>query len=161
MLSDLPSTLLPAAFAAECARRIFPNERTRFLSDAVAYSALAGGLAAMAAGWIDWLTMPAEHAAKKPATTHGLINSTSMVATGASAVMPAHRLVLLGIAAAGVTVGSWIGGDLVFRFGWRVRPAEEAEIVQGRLSREGRPSYFAEAAQEVDEFERKRTILGG
>jgi hypothetical protein len=41
-----------------------------------------------------------------------------------------RRFGLLAAATGGLLVAAWIGGDLVFRFGWRVRPAEEAEIAE-------------------------------
>jgi len=54
---------------------------------------------------------------------------------------------------------AWIGGDLVFRHGWRVRPAEEAEIVEERLQDAAGVAAFAAARRAVDDFERDRTFL--
>ena len=67
---------------------------------------------------------------------------------------------MLGVAVTAVVIGGWIGGDLVFRHGWRVRPAEEAEIVEQKLAESGKDAYFKEARREVAEFERTRTFLG-
>jgi len=49
-------------------------------------------------------------------------------------------------------VAAWIGGDLVFRLGWRVRPAEELEqLSQGRTR--------AEARAVIDKHEREDLLL--
>ena len=161
ILSDLPATLIPTALLCECVRRVAPRPETQLLSGAATLAASAAGLAAAVVGWIDWLTMPTEHPAQKPATLHGLINSASVVAVWGAAWLPSRRLMLLGLGTVGVVAGSWIGGELVFRHGWRVRAAEEAELVESRLQAEGRPDYFDQARAEVSDFERSKTILGG
>jgi hypothetical protein len=78
-----------------------------------------------------------------------------------AAALPARRrrLRLLGAATAVIAVGAWIGGDLVFRHGWRVRPAEEAEIVEARLRDPATAAAFETARREVGDFERQRTFL--
>ena len=86
---------------------------------------------------------------------------TALVAVWGAAWLPSRRLMLLGLGTVGVVAGSWIGGELVFRHGWRVRAAEEAELVESRLQAEGRPDYFDQARAEVSDFERSKTILGG
>ena len=85
----------------------------------------------------------------------------AVVAVWGAAWLPSRRLTLLGLGTVGVVAGSWIGGELVFRHGWRVRAAEEAELVESRLQAEGRPEYFDQARAEVSDFERSKTILGG
>jgi hypothetical protein len=66
---------------------------------------------------------------------------------------------LLAAATGGLLVAAWIGGDLVFRFGWRVRPAEEAEIAEQHLAESGRREVFQQARQQVADFERRKTLL--
>jgi uncharacterized membrane protein len=160
ILSDLPAALIPAAALAELARRLRPRRESRYLSDAATGAALAGAAAAGIAGWVDWLTMPTEHPAQGPATLHGLINTAGLLCLGAATVLPRRRLELLGVAVTAAAIGGWIGGDLVFRHGWRVRPAEEAEIVEQKLAEAGKDAYFKDARREVAEFERNRTFLG-
>jgi hypothetical protein len=70
-----------------------------------------------------------------------------------------RRLPLLAAATSAIFVGAWIGGDLVFRHGWRVRPAEEAEMVEERLKDAAGVEAFATARRNVDEFERRKTFL--
>ncbi len=161
MLSDLPVTLIPSAFLVELASRARPSEPLRKLSDAVSWCAFAAGSAAGVMGWIDWLTMPTEHPAQRTSTVHGLINSAAVLGVLGAAAMPRRRLPLLGLAGALVAAGGWLGGEIVFHHGWRVRPAEEAEIASDRLRRAGLGSYFAEAQAEVSEFERNKTFTTG
>jgi chromosome condensin MukBEF MukE localization factor len=110
-------------------------------------------------GWIDWLTIPGEHPARTPATIHGVINTAGLIALVGASTLPKRRLGLLGAATAGLLVAAWIGGDLVFRFGWRVRPAEEAEIAEHALVAAGQAQPFEQARQEVADFERRKTFL--
>ena len=160
MLSDLPAALIPAAFLAELSRRLSGERDRGYLSDAATAAALAGAAAAGVTGWIDWLTMPTEHPAQKPATLHGLINTAGLLSLLGAAMLPRRRLPFLGFATLAVMVGGWIGGDLVFHYGWRVRPAEEAEIVEKELTRAGIDGPFERARTEASDFERRKTFLG-
>jgi len=165
MLSDLPAALIPAAFLAELSCRVLGGHKRsrhagRAISDAATVAALAGAAAAGLTGWLDWLTMPTEHPAQKPATLHGLINTAGLLSLIGAATLPRRRLPFLGFATAAVMVAGWIGGDLVFHHGWRVRPAEEAEIVEKDLTAAGISGYFERARKEVSDFERRKTFLG-
>src|SRR5207302_1179467 len=51
-----------------------------------------------------------------------------------------------------MSIGAWIGGDLVYRLGWRVRKAELLEGIE-----EGKT--LAEAERALDRFEREETLL--
>ena len=94
-----------------------------------------------------------------PATLHGLINTTGILALIGASASPKRRLGLLAAATAGLLIAAWIGGDLVFRFGWRVRPAEEAEIAEQQLAEAGQAGAFQLARQKVADFERRKTFL--
>jgi uncharacterized membrane protein len=157
-LSDGPVVLIPLAVIAEVL------ERGRLLDvgrvgDLLTGSAAAACLAAVTVGWIDWLTIPATHPVRRPATIHGLINTGVAVAVAAAVPARRQRIGLLSAAAATVVVGAWIGGDLVFRHGWRVRPAEEAEIVEEQSTDPAIAAAFASARREVEAFEREKTFL--
>ena len=158
ILSDGPVVLIPLAIAAELWDR---RNRTAGvgLGDTLAACAAASASAAGLVGWIDWLTIPLDHPARRPATIHGLINTAAIVAVAVALPARRRRVQLLAAATTAIFVGAWIGGDLVFRHGWRVRPAEEAEIVEQRLQNEAGTSAFAEARREVADFERRKTFL--
>lgn len=160
ILSDGPVVLIPLSIAAELWDRRNRTERSR-LGDTIAACAAASASAAGLVGWIDWLTIPPGHPARRPATIHGLINTAAVLAVATALPARRRRLPLLAAATTGILVGAWIGGDLVFRYGWRVRPAEEAEIVEQRLHDQAGAAAFAEARREVADFERRKTFLPG
>ena len=158
ILSDGPIVLIPLALVADLWDRITGARGLR-LGDVLTTGAAATGLAAAVAGWIDWLTIPRDHPARRPATIHGLINTAAILTVVAAVPTRRRRLRLLGAATMAILAGAWIGGDLVFRHGWRVRPAEEAEIVEAQLSDPAGVAAFAEARREVADFERRKTFL--
>jgi uncharacterized membrane protein len=159
ILSDGPAVLIPIAFAIEAWRRRRNDTATQALSGVATRTAAAAAAAAGVVGWIDWLTIPGEHPARTPATIHGVINTAGLIALIGASGSPKRRLELLATATAGLLVAAWIGGDLVFRFGWRVRPAEEAEIAEHALAKAGQAKAFEQARQEVADFERRKTFL--
>jgi hypothetical protein len=146
--------------AAELWDRFGSSEGTR-LGDVASAAAAVTASAAGLVGWIDWLTIPAGHPARGPATIHGIINSTAILAVVAALPARPRRLQLLATATATILIGAWIGGDLVFRHGWRVRPAEEAEIVEERLRDPASAAAFEDARRDVADFERRKTFLPG
>jgi uncharacterized membrane protein len=158
ILSDGPVILIPLALAAETWDRLRRADDRR-LGVMVTAAAAASGSAAGVVGWLDWLTIPSGHPARRPATIHGLINTAGVLAVAAALPSRRRRLPLLAAATSAIFVGAWIGGDLVFRHGWRVRPAEEAEIVEERLQDAAGVAAFAAARRAVDDFERDRTFL--
>ena len=158
MLSDGPVILIPLAVAAEVLERAGVLEGRR-VGHLLTGSAAAASLAAASVGWIDWLTIPATHPVRRPATLHGLINSAAAIAVAAALPAPRQRLGLLSAAVATVVVGAWIGGDLVFRHGWRVHPAEVAEIVEEQSPDPATAAAFDDARRDVEEFEREKTFL--
>jgi uncharacterized membrane protein len=158
ILSDGPVVLIPLALAGELWDR-GRNAGGLRLGDVLTAGAAVTASAAAIVGWVDWLTIPREHAARRPATIHGLINSAAVVLVAAALPVRRRRLTLLAGATTAILASAWIGGDLVFRHGWRVRPAEEAEIVEARLHDDASVAAFAEARREVTDFERRRTFL--
>ena len=152
ILSDLPAALIPTALLAAAAERARPGAETRSAARSATWLALGAAGAAGVVGWWDWLTIPRDHPVRRPATTHGLLNSAGLVGTGVAAFAPRRRLeILIGVNAA-LVVAAWIGGDLVYRLGWRVRPAEELELIDMGRTRD-------EARAAVDEHERRDLLL--
>jgi len=151
IVTDVPITLLPLALAASVAARVRPSRETRFADDSVSRLALASLVPAVLLGWWDWLTIPKEHEARSPATLHGLVNTAAATCVLAAVWRP-RRAELLGLAVALIAVGGWLGGDLVYALGWRVRKAELYEQLE-----EGKSPAAAEEA--VREHERNDTFL--
>jgi len=152
MASDLPVALIPLALVAAVAERARPCARARQTSATTNAIALGAATTAALIGWWDWLTIPGEHPAKSPATAHGLINTAGLGVSAFALLLPRRRLELLIALSASLAVAAWIGGDLVYRLGWRVRPAEELEQLDSGRSRK-------EALAIIDAHEREDTFL--
>src|SRR5437899_65601 len=69
-----------------------------------------------------------------------------------TSAVPRRRLQLLVALNGSLAVAAWIGGDLVYRLGWRVRPAEELEQLDAGRSRD-------EALAAIEAHEREDTLL--
>ena len=152
MLSDLPAGLIPAALLAAAIERARSDRRTRYAARTSAMLAFGSACAAGVIGWWDWLTIPSDHPVRSPATTHGLINSGGLALGAAAILLPRRRLELLVLLNAALVVAAWIGGDMVYRLGWRVRPAEELEQIDAGKARD-------EARAIVDRHEREDALL--
>lgn len=159
MLSDLPIGLLPAAIGSATLalgrRKRSPTRRT---ADLLAAMTFAAGLSAAGAGVWDWLGVPRSHPAWWPATLHGGINVANVAMLGAAVALPRRRLPLYAAAAGGFIVAGWLGGELVFVHGWRVKPAEEYEQLVERLEPDDEATLAA-ARDAVAKYEREQTFL--
>lgn len=158
-LSDLPAALIPWAFLSSLAADLTRRRDAEAAAAWAVTAALGGSMAAGGAGWWDWLTMPREHAAHPPATIHGVINSMSLALVGAAMLRRRERTALLGAATLGVGVAGWIGGELVYHHGWRVRGAEEIELIEPKLKARDAADLLAAARGEIADFERRETYL--
>lgn len=141
MLIVAPAALIPFGFILDAIHRSTGKES---YSDAAYYSlvgGLLGGLAAGAAGAMDYMTIKPETEVKRTANVHALLNSGALALTAANLVArrnkPAHRggsLALSALAAAGVMVSGWFGGRLVYEQGMRVKGVSPvADAPEARL----------------------------
>lgn len=160
ILSDLPVALIPTSLVAAVAARS-GTRQAAFASDASTALALATGISAALVGWWDWMTIPPDHRARRPATIHGTINSVLLAAVAVALVRPSSRIGSLLLANGALLVAAWIGGDLVYALGWRVRPAEELELMEDDLRSGGLLALHDKAREQVDHHERTETFLPG
>ena len=152
MATDLPIGIVPLALAASVVARARGSREAALAAGATAALAATSSASAALLGWWDWLTIPSWHEARRPATIHGLVNTSATALVIAGALLPARRAQLLGLAIACMAAGAWLGGDLVYRLGWRVRPAELYEQIAEGKTRE-------EAERAIAEHERNETFL--
>lgn len=147
------------------------RQQTQF-RDVATYTLAAGvggGALAGAFGWWDFFNIPADHPARQPALLHGLLNSglltlgglnllarRGQARWGSTAAVP-FALSTVGIGA--LLVSAWIGGDLVYRLGWRVRPAEQLEILEPALKKAGREDLVQSAKLQVEQYERSSALI--
>ncbi len=135
MFTDLPVTLLLSGFGFTLLGRL---ARRREIEAAGFLNTAAGVAAAVPTalfGLADYLQMEVDDPAQKTGFFHGILNT---VALGLSAWSLAGRslrrpttergLWLGGLSSSILFVSAYLGGDLVYLRGWRVKPIEREEI---------------------------------
>jgi uncharacterized membrane protein len=102
---------------------------------------LAGGVAAVVTGLLDYATLPRGHRAETPATWHLSVMLAALAAYGVRALLsfagdspghyePAHTFLAAGLSLVGVVLlglGGWLGGQLVYRYGVGFTEPEKEE----------------------------------
>jgi uncharacterized membrane protein len=168
ILTDVPAGTLPVSLGLDLLSRLSGSDRFRTSAlDTFALAWLAS-LATVAAGWWDYANVPAEHPARRPGLFHGLANSALL---GLGTLNLALRLrerrgpvggvpfLLSTLGFGGLLGAAWLGGHLVFRYGWRVEPAERLELMEKELERDGLTGYAERARAEVARYEREETLI--
>jgi uncharacterized membrane protein len=127
MLIVAPAALIPFGFILDAMHR---RSGKASYSDAAYYSlvgGVVGGLAAGAAGAMDYLAIEPQTGVKQTANVHAALNIGALALTAANVLARRntrhHRggsLAMSAIAAAGVLVSGWFGGRLVYEHGMRV-----------------------------------------
>lgn len=134
MLIVAPAALIPFGFILDAMHRSSGKES---YANAAYYSlvgGLLGGLAAGAAGAMDYLTIEPETDVKRTANVHAMLNGGALVLTAANVAArrntPDHAggsLIASALAAAGVLISGWFGGRLVYEQGMRVKGVSPVE----------------------------------
>ena len=138
--TDLPAALIPTGFAFSVWGRL---ARSRDFEMAGYLTTAAGVISAIPTalfGLADYLQMEVEDPAQATGFTHGVLNATAIglgIASlaGRSLKRPAsdRGLWLGGISTLTLLASAYLGGDLVYHRGWRVKPIEREEIEQHRV----------------------------
>jgi len=141
----------------------------RDVATATLAAAAGGGALAGAFGWWDFLNIPADHPARTPALLHGLLNSGLLALGGINLLTrrgqarwgrtAAVPLTLSTVGIGVLLVSAWIGGNLVFHLGWRVRPAEQLELLEPELKRAGQEGLVQSAKQQVEQYEKDSALI--
>lgn len=134
MLIVAPAALIPFGFILDA---MYRSSRKESYANAAYYSltgGLVGGLAAGAAGAMDYLSIQPRTEVKRTANLHAVLNVSALAVTAANLLMrrnkPEHAggsLALSAAAALGVLVSGWFGGRMVYEQGMRVRGASPVE----------------------------------
>lgn len=164
ILSDIPIGALIATAVVDAIWLGHPSPMWLRAAELTLLVTLAGAVLAALAGLWDWFGIPRGHAAKTRAAYHGWTNVAAVALLLASLAVHWRMgnalgpiLTFCGLAVA--SVAGWLGGDLVFRLGWRVTPAEHAEMLEEALRKDGQVERIRTIHEAVREFERKQTLL--
>lgn len=175
ILTDLPIGTTVAAAAFDALALAGRSPRWRFAADASVGASFAFGSAAALVGLWDYQAVPREHPARRTGALHGYLNAGVLGLLGASLLArlggpsddgvwaPQSRDLLgsaLALGALGLLGASgWLGGDLVYRLGWRVAPAERDEQLESALHERGDDALIAQARATVEGYERDHALL--
>lgn len=170
ILSDLPVGTTTAAVACDLVGMVTGRREWYFATQATLGLAVLTGSSAALAGLWDYLEVPHEHPARRVGAVHGFVNAgvLSLLALSFTARQQrmrakagpgvfAHATALAALMALGVS--GWLGGELVFRLGWRVTPAEYDEQLEQDLRQHGEDARIAKAHDVVRAYEAERALL--
>jgi uncharacterized membrane protein len=167
MLTDMPAALIPTGFLFSLLGRL---RREPALESAGFATTAAGVVAAVptaVAGLADYLQMEVTDPAQATGFTHGLLNLLAVslglasLRGGGLRKRGSTASICLSGAATGVLLASaYLGGDLVFHRGWRVKPIEREEIEQHHVPATVHEDDFVlRRPQRVDVSSAQRTQL--
>jgi uncharacterized membrane protein len=171
LLTDLPIGMLAGGTACDLLGFATRKQSWRFAARAMHTGACASGVAAALVGLWDYQAVPREHPARRTGAIHGYLNASMLALLLASLLLrresqsPADgrprtaAVALSGAALAVLTASGWLGGDLVYRLGWRVVPAEHAEQLEVALRQRGEVSLIEQAHETVRRYEHMHALL--
>lgn len=172
MLSDLPIGITGISLIFDLLTAITRATQWELAAATSVGVAFLAGCAAALAGWWDYQAVPRDHPAHRTGAVHGYCNVTALVllllslisrwmtfsvsATTSSLIAGAGlslaAFLMLGIA-------GWLGGELVFKLGWRVTPAEHAQILEEYLQQHNLGEQVKQAHVIVDQYKQEHTLL--
>lgn len=171
LLTDIPVGTLVAGNAFDLIGLITRRRPWRFAARAAHTCAfVSGGVTALVGLW-DYQAIPREHPARRVGALHGYLNASVLALLLASLFLrresrapldgrPDALGAGLGFAALAVLgVSGWLGGDMVYRQGWRVSRAEEAEQLEDALRQRGEANLIEQAHDTVEQYEREHTLI--
>lgn len=147
VLVTLPLGAFPASYALDVLALLSKNDK---LAEAAYYNLVigcAGTLPAAAAGLLDYLQMDQKDPAQKTAVTHGLLNGGLIGLYSLNLLVRRKNkrsffgFILSTIGTMGLLASGWLGGEMSFGRGWRVRAAERFEL---EWQKEHKTGPFAE-----------------
>ncbi len=176
MLSDLPLGTTAAGVVFDVLGLKMGALGWRFAARATLSAALVSGSAAALAGLWDYQAVPRDHPARRTGAWHGYLNASALgllalsvaarwrapAADGASGERARLHRAAIGLSSAALGVfltSAWLGGDLVFKLGWRVAPAEHAEQLEQALRERGETALIERAHATVRQYEQEHALV--
>lgn len=171
MLTDAPIGALVVGLTCDGAGIITRRPAWRFSARAAYTTAFASGAVAALVGLWDYQAVPREHPARRIGALHGYLNAGMLTLLLGSLLLrrdsqapasgrPSPAAVALAAATLAMLGASgWLGGELVFRLGWRVVPAEHAEQIEEALRQRGENTLVERAHSTVRQYEQEHALL--
>jgi uncharacterized membrane protein len=128
-----PAGLLPYSFLMDVMHHATGKQSYADAAYHTMWGGFIGGLAAGAAGAVDWASIKPESRSKPVANLHAAMNLGMMTLYGVNLMSRRNgsrrpgllSTVLSGIGTAGLLVSAWYGAHLVYDYGLRVRGVDE------------------------------------
>lgn len=134
-LVEFPLGLLPFSFAMDVLHALTGKQSFADTAYHTMVGGYVGGMAAGAAGALDYLSIPRETQSHEVANVHAGLNLGIMGLYSLNLLMRSRRrrgtgvlpVLLSAVGTAGLIASAWYGGELVYKLGMRVEPAQEGE----------------------------------
>ncbi|MBA3823928.1 MAG: DUF2231 domain-containing protein [Ktedonobacterales bacterium] len=166
VLTDVPIGALVGAVVFDALGLITRGDQWGFAAQATVGVALVGGIGAALVGLWDYQAVPRDSPTRSMGARHGILNTVVLVLLAASfglrygvGMVPALGQVasLLGLALVGYT--GWLGSQMVYDQGWRVKPAEYDEQIEASLRQAGNTATIEQAHTTVEQYAREHDLL--
>ncbi len=134
-LVEFPLGLLPFSFAMDLLHAVTGKQAFADTAYHTMVGGCVGAMAAGAAGAMDYLSIPRDSQSHRVANVHAGMNLGLMGMYGLSLLLRTGRkqgtgvlpVLLSALGTAGLIASAWYGGELVYKLGMRVEPAQEGE----------------------------------
>lgn len=135
IMTDLPAALIPSGFSFSLLGRLTGRRELEAAGYLNSVAGVALAVPTAMFGLADYLQMDVRDPAQKTGFVHGLLNAVALGLGIASLAGRSLRrpgsgrgLWLGGLSTAVLFASAYLGGDLVYHRGWRVKPMEREEI---------------------------------
>jgi len=176
ILTDLPIGSTVTGVAFDVVADMINSDRWRFAATASYGAAFLSGTVTALVGLWDYQAVPREHPARRTGALHGYLNagalamlgltvltrtraakadeaeSTETPITGTQRILPLMALACFG-------PSGWLGGEMVFKQGWRVTPAEYGEQLEASLRKSGDEERINTAHAAVEQYDREHALV--
>lgn len=163
----LPVGLFPASYVLDILAMTTDSDS---MAEAAYYNMLigyAGAAAALTSGYLDYRQMAKNDPAKKMAFTHGVMNAALAGIYSLNLLVRLKNkrsglgFLLSTLGTAGLMVSGYLGGEIAYGRGWRVRPVERFELEWQKLRKTGLFSPNGQAGEGSQQEEYPQEIIKG
>jgi len=171
ILTDLPIGMHILGTASDYIGLITRKPAFRTTARHAHTGAFISGIAAGAVGLWDYQGVPMDTPTRKTGALHGYLNGSVLALLTGSLIFRRESMnrpdgrphpVAVGLATTGLlalAASGWLGGDLVYRLGWRVTPAEWDEQIESELQKRGETDVISRAHDTVEQYEQTSSLI--